>query len=85
MLEHPNMNATAEAARQGATHHITIPGETFEAWVDVNEFGEDALAKLVKALGRTVGVTYAKDGSVNPNGRNAHRAPVVTELHAVAA
>lgn len=79
---HPDMNARQAASRAKATHYITIPGEKFEAWIDVEEFGEENLAKLVKNLGRSVGVTYTKDGRVNPNGRNAHRAPVVEDRRA---
>lgn len=73
------MDKNAANVRQKATHHITIPDETFEAWIDVEDFGEKELKKLVKALARSVGVWF--DGKTGePAGTKAWKMPVVTDL-----
>lgn len=74
------MTRNADAVKASATHHISSWNGKFEAWIDVVDFGQAKLDRLVYDIARTYGVTFNKDGSVKSEGRNAHKMPTLTDL-----
>ena len=58
-------------------HHVILPGTSFQAFLSDHEFNSAKLEDFTKAVGRTNGVRYSKDG---PIASGEEKAPVVISI-----